>query len=412
MTELRGTVIYAANNGDIYILPDDNYKSMLLNGNFIVPNCPVNFIDPLGIHPSCLRSSYDYWTEHILKNYQRLGFPPVRGNQIPVIKLEANSLTNDIPPTSNFEHTDFPIAHVNLLDSYSNSYTKISLATLQSHFNVTSGNYTNQRDHVVVYGLYVQEMQHNMFQDVEQKVGSCERPFVRMPWDPTQFMTCYGHTELHPYFALFIYKINDNNPPPINTERHTVVAPIYNAYFSDTYGLNKLYGFAGHLADDSIHNTITDHFFIKAPAHPSQCASKPCRLDFQESVLHKILAPGSTVSTSYEIRSDDVFVEVTAFGYFATIPTVFQADYSTTWVPDTPPSFDSVTLTPDIVGPSNQVTINTKIIDDVGVKSVSVIVRGPSPSTDIIGNGLPTSLRLISGYCKRWYMAGDIHISR
>ena len=63
-----------------------------------------------------------------------------------------------------------------------------------------------------------------------------------------------------------------------------------------------------------------------------------------------------------------------------------------------PPAINSVTLTPDIVGSgSSQVTINTKITDDVRVMSVAATVRGPSPSTNIIGSGFPTILTLISG---------------
>jgi hypothetical protein len=341
-TELRGTVIYVDNptiGQDMYILPDVNYQNLLLPGNYIVPLCEpvIPIISPDGSCPN----EFHFWEENILNNYIRLGLPYHVGQAIPVIKLELQPPTDDGQPFSDIVPGETNVPHLALLDSQTEVYRKITRDEIVSHF---WGPLRSDKPlHVVVYGLYVQEHQHSMYGGPSN--GECIDAIIVKPRLPTDYLKCYGHTELHPYYENFMYEINDNivsQHTRIYTERHTVVAPIYTQFYSDVAKINAIcigcIPPAGRLVDDSESTEIINHFFfLKAPPRPPECSTLPCNLHFQESVLHNILSAPSddgrqaSTSSTHEIRSNPAGASVTVYasGYHIDHPTIYQADLST-----------------------------------------------------------------------------------
>ena len=164
-------------------------------------------------------------------------------------------------------------------------------------------------DHIVMKGLYVHEHQHSIWEaeNADSKEGRggsrCIRP---LSWKENGLMACWGHAELHPYDGTSIKKISQNvsenlNPDGSYTESHTVVAPIYKAYYSQTYLGNKLedqlgrillplgnfdtYVPAGTLVDSQKYLSMNHNFFINAPPKPEECKNNNyCRLDVSVNI--------------------------------------------------------------------------------------------------------------------------------
>lgn len=344
-TEIQGTIIYRDPNGDLYILPDQNYRNLLLPGNSIIPSCPVDVKG--GINPACPKADFDWWYHNICLNYQLIFKKvPCAVGAIPVVKAELYSVagwTND---------DTLPVAN------------RPDLST------VNPGNVFGK--HVKLYGLYLQEFQHNMYQDVVNAPGSCTVPFIVKPWKQLEQMRCYGHAELHPYLSSYIF----DSPEPLaggkNTETHTVVAPFYTQYYSDTYGINKLTGVDAHLDNENSKTNVVNHFFMKAPPKPSECSSVACELHFEES---NVMRFGSAQSGSRvdEITPQGAIITVFAHGESIKNPTIFQATWSVFWKRATP------------------VTIITSAIDGNG----NHIVEGGQTKSNSMTFGFTSAIRNI-----------------
>lgn len=161
--------------------------------------------------------------------------------------------------------------------------------------------------------------------------------------------TCYGHAEIHPYnYESIFYEplIAISNS---HTETHTVVAPIYHQQITCVTGDGKFFdnlkcfqnGLVGRLIYSSEETAPIKHFFLKAPPKPPDCNLRPCLLRFEENILHDtptppfpfplpIPLPPFLASSTHEIKTDGVSIDVTALASPVITPTVFQARWSTT----------------------------------------------------------------------------------
>jgi hypothetical protein len=442
-TEVKGIILSMEPELIMYLMPDTNYMNMVIEGNTLHPE----LLGPFGQRPT-KQTGFDTWVKSVRDPCEKsLHIPFFCGGLIPAIKLECLTgvegsnipggcggpesdgckvdesdgglVQNDTNPTPcippHYSHQD-PVVTSGKCQEKGREYTvPKGIRSGEILCRILPG------DHIKLTGLFIMELQHPMWYS-----PMCHAPFLTQevvpggPFGlPVTVDACYGHAEIHPYNFESIFYEPVAPTSNFNSETHTVVAPIYhqvitcvtgNADFVDNLDCTRN-SLEGHLIDRSEETAPVKHFFLKAPPKPQDCNFRPCQLRFEENILHTtptppfpfplplpIPLPPFLAFSTHEIKADGVSIDVTAIGAAVNNPTVFQATWSTTWVPDMPPSINSVTFIPNIVGSgSSQVTINTKITDDVGVNSVSATVRGPSPSTDIIGSGLPTSMRLISG---------------
>jgi hypothetical protein len=240
-TEVKGTVIYIdKNNGFIYLMPDQNYRHLLLPGNTI----------PL--HPRDYK--YDWWYNNLVRNYRLLGLP--FNGVVPVIKMEPDDQYASL--NRNYGHNEGDEMR----------YRKDDLQ--KSDEPVQNG------DRISVTGLYALELQHTMY-------GDCKTPFVKHEFNPV----CYGHAEIHPYNKNNIKSLQDElKPYDTVNESHTFGFPVYTQVYH-TDARNKIMGLWGRMPDDSRYDKIEEEIFIRAPPKPIECGfvdNINCRIVTSENI--------------------------------------------------------------------------------------------------------------------------------
>ncbi|WP_458743451.1 hypothetical protein [Candidatus Nitrosocosmicus sp. T] len=352
-TEIRGLVIGV--DSFLYLVPDPSYYNLLLPGNYLSPEC--NFIDtkagkllnhdiigfysdvpcpqrnnPTGEAFDELKNAYKNMGNQ-LKSLNELGFPlpfpkffvnPEMANMfndaqlfIPIIKLERPShfyaaykchpeeklvITNPWWPNDQWPEEECTNA------AYSPPVDPLKGPQCKDRGGYGIGNEdcVREGDRIIVKGLYVHEHQHTMWEPEGLKEGEGGSGCLRqLYWMENGLMACWGHAELHPYKIHHVKRISSNvsenlNPDGSYTESHTVVAPMYKAYYSQTYYPNKYYHFpnnpnqipaldpdgykvipAGKLVDSQKEFSMNHNFFINAPPKPEECVpnNSNCRLE-------------------------------------------------------------------------------------------------------------------------------------
>ena len=86
-------------------------------------------------------------------------------------------------------------------------------------------------------------------------------------------MACFAHSELHPYIASSIYLSMAPHVGDTVTQWHSVGGPIYEQYYSRTYGWNKTMGVAGDVVDDSLVDPWVKDMTISPPPHWASCTT-------------------------------------------------------------------------------------------------------------------------------------------
>lgn len=292
-TELRG-IVYGVIGSELYIKPDTNYINLLIEGN---KRKPIKGED-----------GYDFYSDFISDT-----------ETIPVIKLEYNYPVGSWP---------------------SESPSTAPMVNDRGNFRPLKVG-----DHIKVTGLYVTDNAHTMFSIL------CTDSFSLMRG---MYRACFPHSELHPYDYYTIEIIQPLQPGDANIETHTVAAPIYDEYYSNTYFWNKIWGVAGHFVDSSKREIVDAEWFIEAPPAPIGANPEVTHtLIIGEAIL---FSPRDIIKHSITKESNGYRVKITIQGNDVSNPSIFQATYNVYWQELTP----TPVLTKIIVSPG----IANVVVDD------------------------------------------------
>ncbi|WP_458743467.1 hypothetical protein [Candidatus Nitrosocosmicus sp. T] len=411
-TEIRGTVIGV--DAFIYIVPDPSYYNLLLPGNYLDPTCEffdtnagkVLKLDLLGLifktEAPCprmenpegeafneLKKTYQEMGKK-LKSLNELGFPLtfpkllinskladiVNSAQqfIPIIKLERPShkyISDKCYPEG------YPEGERKISNSWfpndqwpelpcTNPVYYPPLDPTKSGCQVPGGsgagneNCVREGDRIIVKGFYVHEHQHAMWEPEDLGGSSCIKS---LSWKENGLMACWGHAELHPYNLTHVKRISSNvsenlNPDGSYTESHTVVAPLYKAYYSQTYHPNKLYHYpngdawtnpnavkvipAGKLVDSQKQMSMNHNFFISAPPKPEECKNNDnCRLSVSVKTqsnsnifnpLSDKTQKNGKITTTVDYERNGVNVNMFASALTVKDPIVLKGEFTLKWI--------------------------------------------------------------------------------
>jgi hypothetical protein len=238
-TELRGIVAGAnPDNGELYILPDPNYQSLLLPGNTHAAQPSDNIYSNWKSYQdnidNCRSLPYYYSKPYSIINLELYGF---------------DGYDSGPGPTDN---------------------QKLPLVTDNG---VTRS--VMKCDHILVRGLYVIDHGHTMYGSY---TGSFESR--RGPW-----LTGLLHAELHPYTWSSVRLIDSPKPGEPYSESHTLVVPYYYQAYKDL-DLAKRFGQTGPV-DDTRKNSNHADWNIANPPQPIRGCYGGCQLDVRENIISK-----------------------------------------------------------------------------------------------------------------------------
>lgn len=286
--EVRGTVVEVdppeGNNRIFYLVPDENYRHLLVRGNELAPQAelPPRFIPEDG---------YQWYADHVIAH----GY----GGQ-PIIKLETYGLERspELGRPATAAASDGPPSVLE------NGATR----PLRVH------------DRVRVRGQYVFDYSHPMYWEFPTPSFVEHRGIYELG---------YCHAEIHPYRYDSIALLDQLDPIEKTRERHLVAAPIYPARYTTTWFGNLLGGRKGVLDEDTRLQARTARFTLIAPPRPQE--NMALDLDIEEERFSGV---GNVTRATRNLDNDRVEVTVTVWSPTTDLAqaAVSSADYSLRWV--------------------------------------------------------------------------------
>ena len=380
--ELKGTVIYNE-DGNLFIVPDENYKNLLTKGNYKYP---------FGRH-----NGYEWYRDNIETNLRWLGFStdPFPG----IIKIEGYGYCERVGSSE-----CYPDAEGSAILLYENG---TGVRILDEDGNIDEA---QAGDRIRITGVYALDNGHSWY------YGQCDFPSAR--WEGAEDVSpkiCFNHAELHPRSTGPVTALEPLNPGEPNVESHIVVAPIYEEYYSHSYPVNWAMGlscganaarplpFLGNgilcgrsftkLVDSSVKTDITSEFFIRAPPKPAECTPEvSCQLTLQESNIKKI---GNAEVVEKVRQENGWLIRVRAVGTDNPWnPSIYQATWSVGWsaLPGNIDNIDpdtSITRAESLTGsvisnssstPHTSIRFTYAGTDNIAVGGFACSLDGSSPS--------------------------------
>jgi len=361
-TEVRGVVV-GVDSSFIHVVPDPNYYNLLLPGNYLNPKCTPNqrqldLLDfrlaPCGSEVNYEQFKKAYESKNELKSFKDLGVPLVYPGSawisptisdakglLPVIKMEKQSHRTGCSYDKNNRETcrvtnpwwpdyEWPEIRKDYVPVYNRGFCSAPGGNDSDCVKVG--------DHISIKGLYVHEHQHSIWVAENSIKGEGGSGCIRaLSWDDGKGMACWGHAELHPYDMSSIKKLSNNDSENLNpdggyTESHTVVAPLYKAYYSQTYAPNKGpfpgFGVAGRLVDSQFQKDASHDFFISAPPLPSGCDKTSCNIQVTVNQQKR-----GHASAAYKVDEGKAGINVHMFatGESVANPSIIMAEYTLKW---------------------------------------------------------------------------------
>jgi hypothetical protein len=301
--EIKG-VVADVDGDNLFIVPDLNYRNLLIFGNTHVPSSDSK--------------NFPRWKEMQDTMRQKCGIILSPPETHPIIRLEKYGYSYGAIPSTPHEGVPPNVFDLNRP--------------------------VEECDHVQIRGLYALDHGHSMYHDTACIPSA----------DSGSFDTCTPHAELHPYQVYdpnFVQRVKPLQPGDTNIETHTVVVPYYTRFYDHDW-YNKYFGVAGYVVDNSKQLRTNADWFIEAPPPPVEGCHGGCELDVQESVILKQGQASSTVNKEsngarihVQASADDsVDYKLVTTGLLTNVEdaTIYQAHYFVKWVPKQP---QDVTIT-------------------------------------------------------------------
>ncbi len=295
ITEVKGTVIQVGPPLNILVVPDENYRNLLTEGNVRFPEEGHHRYEDYARWVLDSRAESGITDEHPpLIKIETYGFCKDRQctekyqDGLGGLNVAHNTIIADVTSESNphcfpvkaqldnlylqmnllereLEITEFPgetIRQINLLEPQITSKEDELRQCVNANPNTIHPLFLRDKngeiivdqngeprllsngDHISVRGLYVLDNAHPLF----YSDSSCKDPFIQWysleglrggnpgPIQPNP--ACYNHAEIHPFIPSSIRLLEPLQPGEKNTESHMVVAPVPTQWMSDTWELN------------------------------------------------------------------------------------------------------------------------------------------------------------------------------